>query len=433
MNKDTNKKPFNPRPWNRRDTEVDISPEGISPETDINSITASGVTLGVDFTADDKDRTIHYLEHSFYAQREEISELKNKIAELEAEKAHMVNAKGFIVVGPSDNMSEVSELVCRLADKEHERNNALSCLAQWENACRDRAADLETAVNRIKDLEAECGRLSGALHSAEQRNRESTNCVLLRRVDESCRERDSAWEAAKQENRNAAFYRDLLGQCAKLLGDGCRRQDDGGMVPEGDFLALRVPEVLEHTLDHARKVISDYNDRTACGHGLFGAGGTFGNVLTIGQDVVIDGMKWMADTIKNHKAALDTERELRRAAENNMSNLLDFASGRSSTRPVSGQAVSIKNEIIRLRELADAKPHIRKLVASTLGKATNDILKGLSSCPEAEPQYRMLEVGEVIEAGDEYHSSSGWVPSCCVGGLVAPLQGKQYYRRKVTP
>lgn len=68
------------------------------------------------------------------------------------------------------------------------------------------------------------------------------------------RERDNWEQTAAQHLRNEHFYRDLLGQCAELLGDECRRSDDGKLIPKGDFLALKVPEVLKERLENKKSI-----------------------------------------------------------------------------------------------------------------------------------------------------------------------------------
>lgn len=60
-------------------------------------------------------------------------------------------------------------------------------------------------------------------------------------------QRDNWEQTAARHLGNEQFYRGLLKQCADVLGPKCRTRDDGSMVPEGDFLALRVPEVLRET------------------------------------------------------------------------------------------------------------------------------------------------------------------------------------------
>ena len=54
----------------------------------------------------------------------------------------------------------------------------------------------------------------------------------------------AAWEdTARQESRNAAFYRGIVERCGKAFGVAARAQDDGGVVD--DVLALKVPELVE--------------------------------------------------------------------------------------------------------------------------------------------------------------------------------------------
>lgn len=180
---------------------------------------------------------------------------------------------------------------------------------------------MEISLNEVLERVQE---LVGKVDAAR---RESTNFILMSRIEEVVRERDGWQETAAQHLRNEQFYRDLLGQCAELLGDECRRSDDGKLIPKGDFLALKVPEVLKERLENGKDIREEFNKHVTLGHELFGPRGAFSGALTVGQDMVLDGMRWMCYEIQLLR----------------------------------------KNNNSRLRER----------VATELGKATNNILKGL--------------------------------------------------------
>lgn len=217
----------------------------------------------------------------------------------------------------------------RLALMAEARNNALASAQWWETACREKAnkyelqqVDLFAYGNLVTKLAEVLG-----MSTMEIPLNEVVECVKelaakldtfrsnskLARLHGEAQAACNAWqETAAQHLRNEQFYRDLLGQCAKLLGDECRRSDDGKLIPKGDFLALRVPEVLREMNDKLgvfmrekaetetrySMLVDDYGKRTDAAMKLFGADGAFPSALTIGQDVVLDGMKWMAREIQ---------------------------------------------------------------------------------------------------------------------------------------
>lgn len=76
---------------------------------------------------------------------------------------------------------------------------------------------------------------------------------LERELAAALKERDGWEETAARHLRNESFYRNLLGKCAAQLGEEVRRQDDGGMLTEGNFLALKVPEVLAERIAQLTK------------------------------------------------------------------------------------------------------------------------------------------------------------------------------------
>lgn len=183
----------------------------------------------------------------------------------------------------------------------------------------ERAARLVAqAARQVMESRERIAELEALKLELEKLRNERPSVVLLQRVQEVVTERDNWQETAALHSRNEQFYRDLLGQCAKLLGDECRRCDDGRLVPADDFLALKVPEVLEKEL-RAGADIARENDELhrkciaakstlesvthlvsahiSLGHELFGSNGTFEDALVLGQDVVLDGMKWMRDEI----------------------------------------------------------------------------------------------------------------------------------------
>ena len=54
---------------------------------------------------------------------------------------------------------------------------------------------------------------------------------------------DNWMETASQEARNAAFYRDLLDQCAQVLGPEAFTSDDGTVME--DPVRLKIPAMVE--------------------------------------------------------------------------------------------------------------------------------------------------------------------------------------------
>ncbi len=53
---------------------------------------------------------------------------------------------------------------------------------------------------------------------------------------------DNWMDTASQEARNAAFYRDLIDQCAQVLGPEAYTADDGTVMQ--DPVRLKVPELV---------------------------------------------------------------------------------------------------------------------------------------------------------------------------------------------
>ncbi len=68
--------------------------------------------------------------------------------------------------------------------------------------------------------------------------------TLTTTLERAERERDGWIESARHFANGQDFYRGLLHECAAVLGDEVRRQDDGGMIPEGEVLALKVPPLV---------------------------------------------------------------------------------------------------------------------------------------------------------------------------------------------
>ncbi len=323
------------------------------------------------------------LEGEFIQQRDALAVARNRIVDLERRILAEAEEAAQRIISLEDECKRLTELwhgaEGRLALMAEARNNALAAAQGWETGCRQRADELEAAKNETlevreawdKDHKEMKRRLDAVVRERElagvdlsaygnlvtklaealgmsimeisldevlervkklvAAKSDLSTDVLLRRVDRLARERDNWEQTAALHLRNECFYRDLLGQCAELLGDECRRSDDGKLIPRGDFLALKVPEVLKERLEHVKMLTADYNRRTELGHNLFGTAAPFEGALTIGQDVVLDGMKWMRD------------------------------------------------EIHRLRGFDKLRnnPRFRELVATELGKATNNILKGL--------------------------------------------------------
>ena len=273
------------------------------------------------------------------AVRSRVVELENLAAELREEKDALERSRDTwkAALAPYGNL--VTSLAETLGMPTH------------EIPLDEVLANVKGLVSNVRELESAVARQNTRIVEQNEKldslQSNSKLAKLYHEAQASC----NAWqETAAQHLRNEQFYRDLLSQCAKLLGDECRRCDDGRLIPADDFLALKVPEVLEKELragadiarendELHRRVIADRdklesltslaNSHISLGHALFGVSGTFGNALMLGQDVVLDGMKWMRD------------------------------------------------EILRLREADSTKPFIRKLVATELGKATNNILKEL--------------------------------------------------------
>lgn len=54
---------------------------------------------------------------------------------------------------------------------------------------------------------------------------------------------DNWMETASQEARNAAFYRELLDQCAQVLGPEAYTADDGSV--QQDPVRLKIPELVQ--------------------------------------------------------------------------------------------------------------------------------------------------------------------------------------------
>lgn len=245
-------------------------------------------------------------------------ELFNKEQTLERQLVAEATDAAQRIIALQDECGRLTELwhgaEGRLALMAEARNNALASAQWWETACREKAnkyelqqVDLFAYWNLVTKLAEVLG-----MSTMEIPLNEVVECVKelaakldtfrsnskLARLHGEAQAACNAWqETAAQHLRNEQFYRDLLGQCAKMLGDGCRRQDDGGMVPEDDFLALRVPEVLREKLASAEMLTTDYNRRTELGLNLFSTAAPFEGALTVGQDVVLDGMKWMAERI----------------------------------------------------------------------------------------------------------------------------------------
>ncbi|KFB68911.1 MAG: hypothetical protein CAPSK01_001766 [Candidatus Accumulibacter vicinus] len=73
------------------------------------------------------------------------------------------------------------------------------------------------------------------------------------RLAEAVARRIAAWmDTAAQAQRNADFYRGLVDECAKHLGQPAFTADDGTVLP--DPVLLRVPELVQK-LVHGRKKI----------------------------------------------------------------------------------------------------------------------------------------------------------------------------------
>lgn len=245
-------------------------------------------------------------------------ELFNKEQGLELQLVAEANNAAQRIIALEDECGRLTELwhgaEGRLALMAEARNNALASAQWWETACREKAnkyelqqVDLFAYWNLVTKLAEVLG-----MSTMEIPLNEVVECVKelaakldtfrsnskLARLHGEAQAACNAWqETAAQHLRNEQFYRDLLGQCAKLLGDECRRSDDGKLIPKGDFLALRVPEVLREKLASAEMLTTDYNRRTELGLNLFSTAAPFEGALTVGQDVVLDGMKWMAERI----------------------------------------------------------------------------------------------------------------------------------------
>jgi hypothetical protein len=73
--------------------------------------------------------------------------------------------------------------------------------------------------------------------------------VPNRIYQEMKRSRDDWHHDCKASMHDTAFYRGIVGECAEMLGEECRWCDDGSVLPEGDFLAGKVPEVLKAKLE----------------------------------------------------------------------------------------------------------------------------------------------------------------------------------------
>ncbi len=62
-----------------------------------------------------------------------------------------------------------------------------------------------------------------------------------------------SWEEiAKQENRNAVFYKDIVRQCGELFGEAAKTSDDGSI--QQDVLALKVPELIRKSFSKEEDV-----------------------------------------------------------------------------------------------------------------------------------------------------------------------------------
>jgi len=211
------------------------------------------------------------LEAEFIQQRTELADARNRVVDLERERDGLRIEVNRAKDEASRQFNKVQNLVGQLNSAKAEASRQGDRALRLEHQLNSEITD---AAQRIIALQDECGRL--------------------------VRQRDNWQQTAAQHLRNEQFYRDLLGQCAELLGDECRRSDDGRMIPKGDFLALRVPEVLRFKLEklaELRKACVSQSEllgkHVRLGHRLFGPLGAFPEALTMGQDVVLDGMKWM--------------------------------------------------------------------------------------------------------------------------------------------
>lgn len=217
------------------------------------------------------DTAYKQLEAEFIQQRTELADARNRIVDLERERDGLGIEVNRAKDEASRQFNKVQNLVGQLNSAKAEASRQGDRALRLEHQLNSEITD---AAQRIIALQDECGRL--------------------------VRQRDNWQQTAAQHLRNEQFYRDLLGQCAELLGDECRRSDDGRMIPKGDFLALRVPEVLRFKLEklaELRKACVSQSEllgkHVRLGHRLFGPLGAFPEALTMGQDVVLDGMKWM--------------------------------------------------------------------------------------------------------------------------------------------
>jgi len=57
-------------------------------------------------------------------------------------------------------------------------------------------------------------------------------------------ERDAWIKTAAQYAKNADYYRGLLDEIGALLGESVRTQDDGNVLPEGEFLHSLIPPAV---------------------------------------------------------------------------------------------------------------------------------------------------------------------------------------------
>ena len=67
-------------------------------------------------------------------------------------------------------------------------------------------------------------------------------------LEEANRQRDAWIKTAAQHHRNEIYYRGLVDQIGVHCGVEARTQDDGNILPEGEILRAKVPEIVARRL-----------------------------------------------------------------------------------------------------------------------------------------------------------------------------------------